>query len=229
MKQLRSLALFCVLIPGVGLSREVASSTAPRPEATSEAPAGTPSVPAADAPLRQDRSPEESPPPSVSSIAEDGSGEGTRRVLTELLVGGGGVVLGTLAGEALSGGSFTNCGRCEDDNHPMVRLGAGLGAGLGVYAAGSFMGGKGSFWATMTGAGLGAGTGYLLFRNSEYPIPLSSLVVLLPLGGAIVGYEISSARGDDSPPSQRAEAPRLIPVAGSTRDGGLLGGLVGRF
>jgi hypothetical protein len=86
----------------------------------------------------------------------------------------------------------------------------------------------------MSGAGLGTGAVFLLIHNSEDSGSANVMVatsLLLPVAGAIAGYEISSAFSTYYSPSPRwsRESPRLIPVATATKDGGVLGGLVGRF
>lgn len=176
------------------------------------------------------------PPPSVSTRSEGETGKTVRRVLVETLIGGGGMVLGAVAGQALSPGGFSgSCSGCAPDYSAGFMLGAGLGSGLGVYGAGTLMGGDGDFLATMAGAGLGAGGAFLLLDAGDGQGRGNTnafTALLMPLAGAIAGYEISNALSGLSvspPPRWSRQAPRLVPVASATKDGGVLGGLAGRF
>lgn len=210
MARLSTLVLLCVFVSGVARAES------------------------ADAPLRQDDSTKvKTPPPSVTSRSE--AGEVTRRVLMEVLFGGAGLVVGAVAGQALSGkGLGADCSSCAVDYNSGFVLGAGLGSGLGVYGTGSLMGGDGDFLATMLGAGLGTGAAFLFLNAAKDDLNGNAMVftsLAMPLAGAIAGYEVSGALAGytPSPPRWSSKSPKLIPVATTTKDGGVLGGLVGRF
>jgi hypothetical protein len=220
----------CVLAPVVGRTEEAAPpptvDTSPRSEDSA-------SRAASDAPLREETPPVDEEPPSVSSHAPPGAGQLTRRILAEVFIGGGAFVVGGVAGQALTPeGLGHKCEGCSRDYSTAFVLGAGLGSGLGVYGAGRLMGGQGDFLATMTGAGLGTGAALLMLgadddRNGNVD---TYTALLMPLAGAIAGYEISHFFAGAPPPRNWSnEAPRLVPVATTTKDGGLLGGLAGRF
>jgi hypothetical protein len=231
MKRILSLALVCALAPGLA---GATAPEAPRTEVTVPGPAQAPST---DAPLRRDSPGErppnspETPPPAVSVQAT--GARATSRVLVEVLFGGGGFVAGAVIGQALSGDKWL-CSGCAQSYNTPVLLGAGLGSGLGVYGAGSLLGGNGSFLATMSGAGLGTAAAFVLLRGTDDTSSSNTIVytgLVLPLAGAIAGYEVSHALGLGSAPARQwsSERPQLVPVAAATKDGGLLGGLAGRF
>jgi hypothetical protein len=156
-------------------------------------------------------------------------------------------VMGGAAGGALSGvlallaakAVLGNCG----DNPGCIITGIGttavaivLGAPLGVTVVGQLAGGRGSYWPSLLGMAVGSGTGIVLAaalnRTSEV-LRYASLVVF-PLIGAVVGYELWHAyRTPDRVRLTRGDAAGsslpLIPWVGFTPAGGVLGGLAARF
>jgi hypothetical protein len=246
MSRLLSLALCCLLVPAVGRAQEPATSepvavqetaqgafpeldSAPRPD-------GSAPRTALDVPLREEATPSvDKAAPTVTTHSGSERGQATRRVLMEVLAGSGGWLVGGFLGRTLYVDVLR--GRCFDCSHDYTRpifLGAGPGSGLGVYAAGRLMGGEGGFLGTMAGAVLGTGSAFLLLETDDGPSTLARELgtALMPLAGAIFAYEISNALAGSPPspsPGGSGEAPSLVPVASTTKEGGVLGGLVGRF
>ncbi len=232
MTRILSLVLVCGLVPAWAGAVEPAEPVTPEALPAEPAPRVAARAPSADAPLRQDTPTEAETPPSVSSSSDPG--RTTRRILVEAVVGSGGFLVGALIGQALSGETWSKCSGCAKSYNTPLLLGAGLGSGLGVYAAGSRLGGNGGFLATMSGSGIGTAAAFLMLRAAEDNPHGSAQVytaLLLPLAGAIAGYEISNVLGELAPLSQRSSgaSARLVPVAATTKDGGLLGGLAGQF
>ncbi|QSQ26854.1 hypothetical protein JY651_18900 [Pyxidicoccus parkwayensis] len=251
MSRLLSFALCCVLAPAVGRSQEAPTAAAsavqePRLEVAAsavrdsvpDAPADSTSRadgagPVSDAPLREERPSVDEAPAEVTSRPL-GPGRVARRVAAEVFIGGGASVAGLFTGQALFPGSpNSRCEGCAKDYSTEAVLGAGLCSGLGVYTAGRLMGGQGDFLATMAGAGLGTGGALLMFGTADDRLNNTArtfTALLLPLAGAMTAYELSHALAGFAPSTRWSkEAPSLVPVASTTKDGGVLGGLVGMF
>lgn len=234
MSRLLSLALCCVLVPLGGRAEEApAPAPASVQDAAPAAESAPPSAVASDAPLRKEEAPSQEEPPTVTSSPNAAPAPASRRVVAEILIGGGGLVVVGLVGQAVApGGRLGGCAGCARDYNDGFILGAGLGAGLGVYATGRFMGGQGDFLATMAGAGLGTAGAFLMLGDEDdrRGNARTFTALALPLAGAIAAYEVSSALSASSGGSSASrEAPRLVPVATATREGGVLGGLAGSF
>jgi hypothetical protein len=94
---------------------------------------------------------------------------------------------------------------------------------------GSFLHGQGRLLPTLLGTTLGMGLGIALFAASS---GVAWFAPPLILGiGAVIGYELSHSL-QSSAPKEDEEASAgllLMPVVGRTPEGGLLGGLAGRF
>lgn len=111
-------------------------------------------------------------------------------------------------------------------------LGAALGAGLGVGAVGALMKGRGELRAALLGAFLGGGLALGLARGLDAS---GNTVVIGGLVGssigAMVAYAISEALAPDRTitPADEYASLSVLPMLGSTRSGGVMAGLVGRF
>ena len=109
-----------------------------------------------------------------------------------------------------------------------------VGIPLGVQTAGQSMGGRGDFIPALGGTLLGTGAGFIIGLRSESTGGLVASLIVGPILGAIVGYELSSSineRRGYIPAAAASSSPglRVVPVAGVTPRGGLLGGLSGSF
>jgi len=225
-----ALLLLCLLValPTVGYAQ---AEQPPAP--ASDAPTLPPLVTAPDEP----EAPEE-PPPGETISRERTLGElrpdnlGPRLLLGPVVgsVGtSGGVILGFILGAIVSG-----CAPFDGECEPFALIVPGIGMGwimgsVSVYAMGSVLSGEGSLWPTMLGGAAGMTTGLAALAASGgltwYSVPLLTAV------GAVIGYEISNAFVRAGRPSRRDEFSGLqvLPVVGRTPEGGILGGLVGRF
>ncbi len=123
------------------------------------------------------------------------------RVATEV----GGAVAGSAA---FGAGAFlvalASCG-AGGDGGALSRLGCGLaaaasggigiaiGVGPGVYWGGNLAGGNGGLGWTVLGQtlGLGAGLGFLVAVD-DFSVPTVLLAYLMPVTGAVLGYELST-------------------------------------
>lgn len=141
----------------------------------------------------------------------------------------GGVILGFILGAIVSG-----CAPFDGECEPFALIVPGIGLGwivgsVSVYATSSVFNGQGALWPTMLGgaAGMASGLAALSASGGEawYAVPLLTAV------GAMVGYEISNAfeRSGRQPRRDALSGLQVLPVVGPTPEGGILGGLVGRF
>jgi hypothetical protein len=160
-------------------------------------------------------------PPLLRVGAESGGG-----IIGGLILGGASawVIYGTLntQGDDASRRSAAQVG---------AAIGVSVGAPIGVSLTGKFLGRQGSFiisWLSSV-AGLGVGYGiYGLIRSgsdSSAAKATYALTLLLPVAGAVIGYELSSS---DQPVPAAASAPPLLPAV-ALGPGGASFGLVGRF
>jgi hypothetical protein len=153
------------------------------------------------------------------------------RVMVEVLGGSVGALAGTTVG-FLAVLPFAASICQESCNHPIWATAAGTGAvigmSLGVYAGGSLVHGEGSFWLTLGGGVAGvAFSGWGLTRLVDFDMDYLPLFALPPVLGAILGFELSHDR--HSARWAGASDVRVMPVLAVGRDGGVLGGLAGRF
>lgn len=111
-------------------------------------------------------------------------------------------------------------------------LGAAMGAGLGVGAVGALMKGRGQLRAALLGAFLGGGLalGLAWGLDASGRTAVIGGLVCSSLG-ATVAYAISEALAPERTGTIADEYASLsvLPMLGSTRSGGVLAGLVGRF
>lgn len=110
---------------------------------------------------------------------------------------------------------------------PTVVLGT-LAGSLSVYGMGSFLNGQGNLGPTLLGGVLGMGAAVALVLASPFTLYAAPLAVGL---GATIGYELSnsSVRSNAVPERDQFAGVQVVPVFGRTPEGGILGGLAGRF
>jgi hypothetical protein len=141
----------------------------------------------------------------------------------------GGGVLGIIFSGLFLGCSITDGDSCSDWAAYTPLLVGGWAAGsFTVYGIGSLLNGEGTLAPTLLGGAMGVAGGIgLLFVTqgaAVYALPL------MPALGAAIGFELSD-RYERSLQSERDEfaGVQWMPVLSTTREGGLVGGLVGRF
>lgn len=177
---------------------------------------------------------------SVSVRAEPAPPAATEPVPPLLRVGaesGGGIIGGLLLGGASAWVIYGTLNTQGDDasRRSAAQLGGAIGvsvgAPIGVSLTGKFLGRQGSFivsWLSSV-AGLGVGYGiYGLIRSgsdSSAAKATYALTLLLPVAGAVIGYELSAS---DVSPAALASVPSLLPAV-AMGPGGASFGLVGRF
>ena len=169
---------------------------------------------------------------SLAARAEPAPAAATEPIPPLLRVGaetGGGIVGGLILGGASAWVIYATLNTQGDD--ASRRSAAQLGAAVGVSLTGKLLGRQGSFiisWLSSL-AGLGVGYGiYGLIRSgsdSSAAKATYALTLLLPIAGAVIGYELSSS---DQPPSPAASASTLLPAV-AVGPAGASFGLVGRF
>lgn len=177
---------------------------------------------------------------SLSVRAESAPPAATQPVPPLLRIGaetGGGIVGGALLGGAaalvIDGTLNTDDATRRSAAQVGAAVGVSVGAPIGVSLTGKLLGRQGSFivsWLSSV-AGLGVGYGiYGLIRagsDSSAAKATYALTLLLPVAGAVIGYELSS------PEEPRAGAtsstvPQVLPALG-IGPGGATFALVGRF
>lgn len=107
-----------------------------------------------------------------------------------------------------------------------------VGIPLGVQKAGQSAGGRGEFLPALGGTLLGTAVGAMYGLTSNGSGDLALGLIVGPVVGAILGYEISDALARRGMPMARSTShsgPSVAPVVGATPRGGFLGGLAGRF
>jgi hypothetical protein len=177
---------------------------------------------------------------SLAAWAEPAPSAATEPIPPLLRVGaetGGGIVGGLILGGASAWVIYATLNTQGDDaaRRSAAQVGAAVGvsvgAPIGVSLTGKLLGRQGSFiisWLSSV-AGLGVGYGiYGLIRSgsdSSAAKATYALTLLLPIAGAVIGYELSSS---DQAPLPTASVPSLLPAV-AVGPGGASFGLVGRF
>lgn len=143
------------------------------------------------------------------------------RIAVEVVLGGAGAVAGYstgfMIGRSLQGAGYERF------------AGAAVGSWLGTSIAGIWFGGKGGHWvATLLGALGGSAVSLLLNAviapSSEESGLRMAMMVLLPVGGGVIGYEVGQAL------SFAPWMKRVAPAISITGDGqGAIAGVAGRF
>ncbi len=155
-----------------------------------------------------------------------------RLLLSPILGGVGttcGAVLGLILGIMIDGCAPFD-GGCNDWALVVPTAVMGWAAGsLSVYGMGSFLNGQGELWPTMLGGALGTGLSIAIVASGADYAWISA--PLSPAIGAVVGYEISNSlqRSALEEDAEAGTVLQLMPVVGRTPEGGILGGLMGRF
>lgn len=109
-----------------------------------------------------------------------------------------------------------------------------VGIPYGVEGFADGMSGRGELLPTMAGSVLGTGVGFLSGYATGSTLGWIVSLILWPITGAVVGYEIShainlrSAKAAGPVPSASTGA-RMVPLLGATPQGGFFTGLSGSF
>jgi hypothetical protein len=191
-------------MPTVAAPQPVDTPTAPPPETTPDGLLKPRAI--ANAPLG---------PQGPPMVEDEPPGRGVR-IATGLLFGAGlgaaGALIGGLIGSAANHPEFAS-----PFGSTWVGAAAGfaVGAPIGVMLSGQLFDGDGSLWATLLGEALGAGVSVLigLSGGGQESIPLFAL---LPLAGAVLGYELTS-------PSSRTQVMPQVSVGPRGTSVGLAG------
>jgi len=109
--------------------------------------------------------------------------------------------------------------------------GMALTAPIGVYLAGHFAEGAGLFLPTLAGSLASGGLTALTLAAISHPVtPVGVLaLVVSPLVGSIIGYEVSHSFVSHRRRSAAASGVQVLPTAGVTPSGTGVLGLAGRF
>ncbi|WP_366816768.1 GlsB/YeaQ/YmgE family stress response membrane protein [Myxococcus xanthus] len=157
------------------------------------------------------------------------------RVAVEFLGGaGGGIIAGSvgLITGFFVGASTVGCDECSIVAGVGGLTGVVVGIPAGTWLGGKLMGGRGTFLATAGGSLIGWGgtlLGSALLGIGDNEPGGAVFLLLLPVVGAVAGYELSSP-GEERPALTR-KAPstfQVVPVAGMGERGPRLG-LAGSF
>jgi hypothetical protein len=232
----RCLLCLAVLTSSVGFA-QTPEEVPPSSRAQTPSPTPPPLVPAPEEP--------EHAPPQGESIPYQYQPQHqpmgtTGRIFFEVLAGAGTGAVAGFAGAVpglLSTGANCDFGVCLITVVVPMTVAIVLGTPLGVYGAGRGLGARGSYLASLIGTMLGSIAG-LLGAATAAAIGSEILTALTlfagPVAGAVVGFEVSHASAQSTPPAPPGVAAarssvQLVPVVGLTRTGGILGGLAGRF
>ena len=161
-------------------------------------------------------------------LIEAGGGVGAGVVL-----GVGGLYIGFLAGAVAATDSRgrTSAERFLAAGAYGGAVGAALGVPIGVYLVGNNFNGNGGFGWTVLGSLAGGAVTFGLVAIADQAeisaaVPLVAGIVL-PVAGAVLGYELSSDADSRGPPRRPAQ-PTVMPTVTTVAHGAALG-LVGTF
>lgn len=184
-----------LVLPGTGLAQEAAPvQGTPEVEASAEGTGASPDI----VPLSLEASeptaprlltePQEDPRPPlmVRLLAETGMGL-VSSTGGAMLGMGSGILMFCLIGDA--GYYFLNCILGASAT---ALVGAGLAFPLGLWVGGRMTGGEGSLLLTYAGVAAGAILGTVGILQAQDDRPLMAASLLLPLGGGLLAYELSS-------------------------------------
>jgi len=205
----------------------------------------TASLPAPEAPQPEMQEPGQAVPEGESSpyrYRPENEAPRDRFLLRIFAEASGGVLGGALMGLA---GFLTvapalhkvNCTPGEVCVLPLLSImvpAAFVGIPISVQHFAEPFGGRGEFLPALGGSLLGTGAGFISGLSSGSTGVLIASLIIGPITGAIVGYEISHALNQRRAMAAGAESsanagPRMVPVIGATPQGGLLWGLAGSF
>jgi hypothetical protein len=181
---------------------------------------------------------------SVAARAQSAPPGATQPIAPLLRVGaetGGGILGGALIGGATAWvlyATLDSQGTDDASRRSAAQVGAAVGvsvgAPIGVSLTGKLLGQRGSFiisWLSSV-AGLGVGYGiYGLVRSgsdSSAAKATYALTLLLPVAGAVIGYELSSP-GEPAPGGATGSTPPSLFPTVAIGPGGTSIGLVGTF
>jgi hypothetical protein len=118
-----------------------------------------------------------------------------------------------------------------------VGLATSIGAGVGVVAVGYLLDGRARVGATIAGALVGSVVGGVIaLSTGKESVDLAPFLWVGPVLGATLVYALSDAFFPDPTriivPDEKEEEDeyaRVLPMISTTRTGGIIGGIVGRF
>ena len=148
------------------------------------------------------------PPASrgVRGLAEAGGG-----VAGATLFGFGGLIVGGLAGFILDGGQIWFGTLILGSMGALIGMAVGLPAG--VVFVGKKLDGNGKWWAVLLGEAAGFTLGFGL-ANACFGCTAGVLtVIVLPVVGAVLGYELTSDASASAARGLRALRPTLVPTS----------------
>ena len=157
------------------------------------------------------------------------------RVAVEFVAGaGGGLIAGSvgLVTGLIVGASTVGCNECGIVASVGGFTGVLVGIPAGAWLGGKLMGGRGTFLGTAGGSLVGWGgalVGSALLGIGDNDPGGAVFLLLLPVVGAVAGYELSSP--EEERPALTRKAPstfQVVPLAGMGERGPRLG-LAGRF
>jgi len=180
---------------------------------------------------------------SLAARAEPAPPPATEPVPPLLRVGaetGGGIVGGLILGGASAWVIYGTLNTQGDDASRRsaaqvgAAIGVSVGAPIGVSLTGKLLGRQGSFIVSWLSSVAGLGVGYGLYglirsgSDSSAAKATYALTLLLPVAGAVIGYELSSSEQPAPPTAATSAVPALLPAV-AVGPGGASFALVGRF
>lgn len=234
---LRLALLLCLVLPLSGLAQAPEPSEAPAPPATP--PPLVPAPPAAQAPS-DEGPPRDAPRDELIPrewASERPSSPTAPRLLLEFLGGAVGGFVGIIPGSLLVLSALCFSG-CDDGDRTRGTLGlvlglAGFVAGTagGIVGAANVVDGEGGYWATVGGTAIGTLAGGLLGGVLAQSAEGAAIIPVLtgPIIGGMIGYELSHSSAVSRRQASLASGTRIVPVFAVHPNGGIFGGLAGRF
>jgi hypothetical protein len=147
---------------------------------------------------------------------------------------GAGILGGALIGGAAAFTLYSTLGSQHGDEASRqtaaqvgAAVGVSVGAPIGVSLAGKLLGRDGSFIITWLSSVAGLGVGYGIYglvrsgSDSSAAKATYALTLLLPVAGAVIGYELTSSAATPTPPT--AGTVQLVPLLAVGPRGGSLG------
>ncbi len=164
-----------------------------------------------------------------------------QRVPLELLGGTLGGALGLLPGvlvlaasaDSQCGGDFCSNAAGLLTGFMLVAVGMPVGMTAGISAAGRFLEGEGGYAYAFGGVSVGGLLGYVLATLLIKDAQSRNMDLLLLSSGALVGgvlmYEVSHHRAVEKRRRLHDLRVQVVPVLHLSREGGVIGGVAGRF
>lgn len=138
--------------------------------------------------------------------------------------------LAGLGGCALSTGGALD-GRCVVPIAVGLVVGTQVGLNLGVWGIGKAMGGRGTLLGTAAGWLVGVASAAAIIVSTvllQGPLELAIASAVLPMAGAIIGYELSHAAAEREEEEATTRGVQLRPMVALAPGGAMLG-VGGRF